>query len=73
MGMATKQMQVSEDLYARVVSENREGETLAETLDRLVGEYGLTDFADDVEELDLDFSVEETADGSVSATPPGHE
>lgn len=34
--MGTKQMRVSEDLYARVKSENREEETLAETLDRLV-------------------------------------
>lgn len=71
--LGTKQMRESKDLYARVISENREGETLAETLDRLVGEYALTEFVDDVEMLDLDFSVEETADGSVSATPPGHE
>jgi hypothetical protein len=71
--MGTKQMRVSEDLYARVKSENREGETLAETLDRLVGGYSLTDFADDAAELDLDVSVEETTDGSVGATPPGSE
>lgn len=68
--MATKQMRVSEDLYARVKSENREGETLAETLDRLVGGYSLTDFADDAAKLDLDVSVEEATDGSVGATPP---
>lgn len=68
--MGTKQMRVSEDLYARVKSENREGETLAETLDRLVGGYSLTDFADDAAELDLDVSVEEMTDGSVGATPP---
>lgn len=71
--MGTKQMRVSEDLYARVKSENREGETLAETLDRLVGGYSLTDFADDAAELDLDVSVEEMTDGSVGATPPGLE
>ena len=71
--MGTKQMRVSEDLYARVKSENREGETLAETLDRLVGGYSLTDFADDAAELDLGVSVEETTDGSVGATPPGPE
>lgn len=71
--MGTKQMRVSEDLYARVKSENREGETLAETLDRLVGGYSLTDFADDAAELDLNVSVEETTDGSVGATPPGSE
>lgn len=66
-------MRVSEDLYARVKSENREGETLAETLDRLVGGYSLTDFADDATELDLEVSVEDVTDGSVSATPPGSE
>jgi hypothetical protein len=66
-------MRVSDDLYARVKSENREGETLAETLDRLVGGYSLTDFADDAKELDLDVSVEEETDGSVGATPPGQE
>lgn len=71
--MGTKQMRVSDDLYARVKSENREGETLAETLDRLVGGYSLTDFADDAKELDLDVSVEEETDGSVGATPPGQE
>lgn len=71
--MGTKQIRVSEDLYARVKSENREGETLAETLDRLVGGYSLTDFADDAAALDLGFSVEEETDGSVGATPPSHE
>jgi predicted CopG family antitoxin len=49
--MGTKQMRVSDDLYARVKSENREGETLAETLDRLVGGYSLTDFADDMADV----------------------
>jgi hypothetical protein len=71
--MGTKQMRVSEDLYARVKSANREGETLAETLDRLVGGYSLTDFADDAAELDLDASVEEATDGSVGVTPPSLE
>jgi len=71
--MGTKQMRVSDDLYARVKSENREGETLAETLDRLVGSYSLTDFADDAAQLDLDVSVEAATDGSVGATPPGQE
>jgi len=71
--MGTKQMRVSEDLYARVKSENREDETLSETLDRLVGGYSLIDFADDAEDLDLDVSIEEATDGSVGATPPSHE
>ncbi|PSQ05225.1 hypothetical protein BRC97_09810 [Halobacteriales archaeon QS_6_71_20] len=66
-------MRVSEDLYARVKSENREDETLSETLDRLVGGYSLIDLADDAEELDLDVSIEEATDGTVGATPPSHE
>ena len=66
-------MRVSDDLYARVKAANRDGETLAETLDRLVGGYSLTDFADDATALDLDASVEEATDGSVEATPPGRE
>ncbi len=71
--MGTKQIRVSEDLYARVRSENREDETLGETLERLVGGYSLMEFADDADELDLDFSVEEATDGAVGATPPGRE
>lgn len=71
--MGTRQMRVSEDLYARVKSENRDDETLAETLDRLVGGYSLTEFADDAAELELDSSVEEATDGSVGATSPSHE
>lgn len=46
--MATKQIRVSEDLYARVKSENRDDETLGETLERLVDTYTLVDFADDM-------------------------
>lgn len=65
-------MRVSEELYARVESENRDDETLAETLDRLVGGYSLTEFADDAAELDIDESVEEATDGAVGATPPSH-
>jgi len=41
--MGTKQIRVSEDLYARGRSENREGETL----ERLVDDDTLEDFADD--------------------------
>jgi predicted CopG family antitoxin len=44
--MGTKQIRVSEDLYARVRSENREGETLGETLERLVGGRSLADLGD---------------------------
>ena len=44
--MATKQIRVSEDLYARVRSENREDETLGETLERLVGGRSLAELGD---------------------------
>jgi hypothetical protein len=64
--MDTRQIRVSKDLYARVESENREGETL----ERLVEDYSLTDFADDAA-IDPAFSVAEATNGSVGATPPG--
>jgi len=44
--MGTKQIRVSDDLYARIQSENREGETLSETLERLVGGRSLRDLRD---------------------------
>jgi predicted CopG family antitoxin len=68
--MGTKQIRVSEDLYARVQSETREGETLGETLERLVDDYSLLDFADDAADLDLDGSVCEATDGAVEAPRP---
>jgi hypothetical protein len=33
----------------------------------------LVDFADDMAEIDPEFSVEEATDGAVGATPPSHE
>jgi hypothetical protein len=71
--MSTRQIRVSEDLYARLQSYNREDESLGETLERLLNDYTLTDFADDTAELDLDFSVREATDGAVGATPPATE
>ena len=68
--MGTKQIRVSEDLYARVQSENQEGESLGETLERLVDDYSLMDFSDDVAELKLDGSVAEAVDGAVEAPAP---
>lgn len=47
--MGTKQVRVSERLYARVEAEKREGESFSDALERMVGGYGLLDFADDVE------------------------
>lgn len=48
--MGTKQIRVSERLYARVEDERREDESIGEALERMVDDYGLTDFADDVGE-----------------------
>ena len=68
--MGTKQIRVSEDLYARVRSENTEDETLGETLERLVDDYTLIDFANDAAELDPDGSVREAVDGAAEAPDP---
>jgi predicted CopG family antitoxin len=66
--MGTRQIRVSEGLYARVKRENREDESLGETLERLVDDYSLLDFSDDVAELDG--SVAEAVDGAVEAPAP---
>ncbi|MFB6221106.1 MAG: antitoxin VapB family protein [Halolamina sp.] len=66
--MGTKQIRVSEDLHARLKAEREEGETLGETLERLLGNYGLVDFADDMAEVadehptveELEQSIEES-------------
>jgi predicted CopG family antitoxin len=71
--VGTKQIRVSEDLYARVKSEKRSDETLGEALERMVDKYTLTGFAGDAAELDLRFSVEEATDGAVGVTPPPRE
>lgn len=47
--MGSKHVRISEGLYARVEDEKREGESFSEALERMVGGYGLLDFADDVE------------------------
>ncbi|MCG1003104.1 MULTISPECIES: antitoxin VapB family protein [Halobacterium] len=68
--MGTKQVRVSERLYARVEAEKREGESFSEALERMVGGYGLLDFADDVEDasdawdtgaLEADFETDDEA------------
>jgi len=46
--MGTKQIRVHEDTYERIKSENREGESLADTVDRMLGEYSLLEFSDNV-------------------------
>ena len=45
--MGTKQIRVSEDLYARIESEKRPDETLGEALERLIADYTLEQFAAD--------------------------
>lgn len=48
--MGTKQVRVSERLYARVQDEKRDDETFSDALERMVDGYGLLDFAADVED-----------------------
>ena len=45
MSEATKTIRVSEALHARIKAHNREGETLSETLERLVGGPSLRELA----------------------------
>jgi hypothetical protein len=68
--MGTKQIRVSERLYARVEDEKRADESIGEALERMVDDYGLTDFADDVgdaaeswdtEALEAEFEADDRA------------
>mgnify|MGYP007116964064 CR=1 FL=1 len=68
--MGTRQIRVSEDLYARVKRKSLEGESLGETLERLVDEYSPMDFANDAAELELDGCVAEAVNGAVEAPAP---
>ena len=45
MSEATKTIRVSEELHAYIEAHNREGETLSETLERLVGGPSLHELA----------------------------
>lgn len=45
MTEATKTIRVSEELHTRIKAQNREGETLSETLERLVGSPSLRELA----------------------------
>jgi len=49
--MGTKQVRVSERLYARVEDEKRDGESFSDALERMVDGYDLLDFAADVEDV----------------------
>jgi predicted CopG family antitoxin len=57
--MGTKQVRVSEKLYARVEAEKRDDETFGEALERMLGEYTLIDFADDVAEASDEWDTDE--------------
>jgi predicted CopG family antitoxin len=55
--MGTKQIRVSERLYARIQNEKRDDETIGEALERMVDGYDLLDFAADAagsESLDIE-------------------
>ena len=45
--MSSKQVRVSESLYARVEAEKEPGESFSDALERMLGDYGLVDFSDD--------------------------
>ena len=45
MSEASKTIRVSDTLHARIKADNREGETLNETLERLLGEPSLRELA----------------------------
>lgn len=65
--MGTKQIRISERLYARVKSEKRDDETIGEALERMVGGYDLLDFAADAEgneSLDVEEIETEMRDAS---------
>ena len=47
--MGTRQIRISERLYALVQDEKRADETIGEALKRMVGGYDLLDFAADAE------------------------
>lgn len=66
--MGTKQTRVSEDLDTRVKAEREEDEILGTTLDHLLDDYGLVDFADDMADVadkhpsvdELELSIKES-------------
>jgi len=68
--MGSKQIRVSESYHAYLKSKQREGETLGETAERLTRDYGLTDFAEDIAEIDVEGSVRDATDGAVDAPTP---
>jgi len=45
--MGTKTVRLDEDVYERIRSQKREGETFSEAIERLTGDYTLMDFADE--------------------------
>jgi len=45
--MGTKMVRLDDDVYERIKSRKREGETFSEAIDRLTSGYTLLDFADE--------------------------
>ncbi|MFB6193664.1 MAG: hypothetical protein ABEI75_01245 [Halobaculum sp.] len=65
--MGTREVRISEELYARVEAERRDDETMGETLERMVGGYDLVEFAEasrGEESLDVQSVDAETAAAS---------
>lgn len=52
--MASKQIRVSDRLYARVKSETREGETMGEALERMTNDFSLLDVVSENPEYDAE-------------------
>jgi len=58
--MGTKTVRLEDDVYERVKEQKRDDETFSETIDRIMSDYTLMDFArettdDGVEEMDAAF------------------
>lgn len=52
--MASKQIRVSDRLYARVKSEKRDDETMGEALERMTNDFSLLDVVDEDREYDAE-------------------
>ncbi|MUV90200.1 hypothetical protein GJ629_10130 [Halapricum sp. CBA1109] len=48
------QVRLDDDVYERIKSEKREGETFSDTIERLTEDYGLLDLADADGSIDRD-------------------
>jgi len=73
--MGTKQVRLSEDVYARIESKKRDDETFSEAVDRLIGNVSLLDLVDEDKEYDPEreerrlAALERTARADSESTP----